>query len=159
MIGIENMTEIAERRGPGRPSNAEVAARASVENVQERPPQTRKPFGGMEQKLAYEQRAGFHRHWFNEDRKGGISRVLEAGYTHVKDNEGKIVSRLVGKQENGQPQHAFLMEIPEEWYKEDMAAQAREINEKEKAIKQGTFEGQAGDGRYIPSQGISIKHG
>ena len=152
------------KRGPGRPKyHEQVAPSVAVqEPVQasdtrrERP--NRKPFGAMELTLAYPERPGFHRHWFN-DVPARVSRALEAGYEHVKDNTGKNVNKVVGTTEGGQPLSAFLMEIPEEWYKEDMAAQQREIDAKEAAMKRGELESQPGDGRYVPAQGISIKHG
>lgn len=116
---------------------------------------TRKPFGSMSLKLAYEQREGFHRHWFN-DTPGRIGRAQEAGYEHVKDAAGKNVSRVVGTAEGGGALTGFLMEIPEAFYQEDMAAQQRTIDEKEEAIKRGIADSTEGDGRYVPSQGISI---
>ena len=115
----------------------------------------RKPFGAMTLKLAYPERPGFHRHWFNET-VGRIQRAQEAGYEHVVA-EGKPVQKVVGTAEGGGALNAFLMEIPQEWYDEDMAAQQREIDDKEKAIKRGELEGQDGDNRYVPAQGISIK--
>ena len=143
-----------EQRGPGRPKKyTEVAP---IESEQRRP--NRKPFGSMEQKLAYPERENFHRHWFN-DVPGRVERALQAGYEHVKDKEGKNVSRVVGVAEGGGPLIGFLMEIPEDWYKQDMAAQQEEISKREQAIVDGKFESQQGDGRYVPSQGISIKHG
>lgn len=141
------MEELQPRR-PGRPPKYEV---------QDEQPRraSRKPFGAMDQKLAYAQREGFHRHWFN-DTPGRVARAIEAGYEHVKDMAGKTVSRVVGTAEGGGPLTAFLMEIPEEWYKQDMAAQQKDIDLKEEAIRRGKFESKEGDGRYIPSQGISI---
>jgi hypothetical protein len=118
----------------------------------------RKPFGALDQKLAYPDRPGYHRHWFN-DVAGRVARAQEGGYEHVKDHEGKNVTRIVGTAEGGGALHAFLMEIPEEWYQEDMAAQQNEINAKEAAIRRGEADRKEGDGRYVPAQGISIKHG
>lgn len=123
-----------------------------------RPRVRRKPFGSMEQKLAYEQRPGYHRHWFN-DVGGRIMRAQEAGYEHVRDRDGKEVKKVVGVAEGGGPLWSFLMEIPEEWYQEDMRAQQDEVDAKEASIKRGQFEQKEGDGRYVPSQGISITHG
>lgn len=131
-----------EKRGPGRPPKGAG----------------RKPFGGVTQRLAYPQRPNYHRHWFN-DVPGRIQRAEEAGYEHVLDNEGKKVSAIVGTAEGGGALHAYLMEIPQEWYDQDMAAQQAEIDKTEEAMKSGTFQGKEGDGRYVPKQGISIKHG
>jgi hypothetical protein len=117
----------------------------------------RKPFGAMTLKLAYPDRPGFHRHWFN-DTTGRIQRAQEAGYEHVIA-DGKPMQKVVGTAEGGGPLVGFLMEIPEEWFREDMAAQQREIDDKEKAIKRGELESQEGDNRYVPATGIAIKRG
>jgi hypothetical protein len=117
----------------------------------------RRPFGSQVQKLAYEARPGYHRHWFNE-LPGRIDQALEAGYTHVEDREGRKVTRVVGVAPAGGPLTAFLMEIPEEWYQEDMALQAQANAEREHAIRTGSVTGQPGkDGVYIPeTRGIKI---
>lgn len=149
------------KRGPGRPKYHEAiatqAAPAQTASVIELPPRpNRKPFGSMEQKLAYEDRPNFHRHWFN-DVGARITRATEAGYEHVKDKDGKNVSKVVGVAEGGGALTAFLMEIPEEWYKSDMSAQQEEIDAREASIKRGK-DNQLENG-YVPAQGISIKHG
>lgn len=117
----------------------------------------RRPFGSHIQKLAYEAREGYHRHWFN-DLPGRIDQALEAGYTHVEDKEGKKVCRVVGVSAAGGSLTGYLMETPEEWYKEDMAEQAKANAEREQAIRSGSVAGQPGkDGVYIPaSRGIKI---
>jgi len=153
-------------RGPGRPRkfHEQIAAQNTVAAVEvqveaglpQRP--SRKPFGSMSLKLDYPQREGFHRHWFN-DIPGRVERAKEAGYEHVKGNDSKNVSRIVGTAEGGGALTAFLMEIPEEWYKQDMALEQKVIDEKEAAIRQGTLDKAEGDNRYVPSQGISIKAG
>ena len=150
------MSELEPRRGPGRPPKYTEVAPIQAETEQRRP--TRKPFGALDQKLAYPERENYHRHWFN-DVPGRIQRAQEAGYEHVKDKEGKTVSRTVGVAEGGGALAAYLMEIPLEWYTQDMAAQQAEIDKREESIKRGELESQQGDGRYVPAQGISIKHG
>lgn len=151
------MTDLEPRRG--RPSNAELAARAAVGAAAEqdlpRKP-ARKPFSSVELKLSYPERQGYHRHWFN-DTNNRVSRALEAGYEHVTGNDGKRVSRVVGTAEGGGALHAFLMEIPQEWYEEDMAREQALIAEKEAAIKRGAPQGSEVERGYVPSQGISIK--
>lgn len=146
------MEELSIRRGPGRPPKAEpeILAPGRASN--------RKPFGVMDQKLAYEQRAGFHRHWFN-DAGNRVVRAEEAGYKHVLGKDEKPVSKVVGTAEGGSPLTAFLMEIPEEWYQEDMAAQQKIVNEREDAMRRGKLDDQLGDKGYVPAQGISIKRG
>lgn len=151
------------RRGPGRPPNQKPET-VPIQSI-DKPvveagvrPANRKPFGTMDQKMAYPERQNFHRHWFN-DVPGRIGRAIEAGYTYVKAKDDKNVSMFVGTAEGGGPLTAFLMEIPEEWYQEDMAIQQREIDERESKIKRGELDSKEGDGRYIPKQGITIKHG
>lgn len=141
-------TEI--KRGPGRPpkETSELAPRRAM----------RKPFGALDQKLAYAPREGYHRHWFN-DVPGRIERALEAGYEHVTDREGKKVVSVVGTAEGGGPLQAFLMEIPQEWYDQDMAVQQAERDKVMAQIKEGKLEAKDGDNRYIPSQGIKITAG
>lgn len=122
--------------------------------------QTRRPFGSHMQKLAYEARPGYHRHWFNEI-PGRLDKALEAGYAFVLDKEQKRVARPVGVNEGGGSLMAYLMEIPEEWYKEDMKAEQDGIDDLEDNIRQGAdAQGKPGsDGRYIPATGIKIQRG
>lgn len=121
---------------------------------------TRRPFGSHNQKLAYESRSGFHRHWFNED-PGRIDQALAAGYTHVEDKEGKKVARVVGTNPAGGPLMGYLMEIPEEWYQEDMVAGQKKVDELDASIRRGDIAGEVGsDGRYVPKdRGIMIRQG
>jgi len=119
----------------------------------------RRPFGSQNQKLAYAPRVGYHRHWFNDD-PGRIQTAQDAGYTHVQDKEGKVVSRVVGVNPAGGALTGFLMEIPEEWFEEDMARGQELVKQTEQAIKSGAVGGTPGqDGRYIPSTGIKITTG
>jgi len=98
---------------------------------------TRKPLGTSEQKLAYPPRSGFVRRWFN-DVPGRVSRAVEeGGWTHVLDAKGKNVERVVGTRPEGGALTAFLLELPEEWYQEDMQAQQAAIDEKERAMRRG----------------------
>ena len=99
--------------------------------------ETRRGFGSQDQKLAYPQRQGYHRHWFN-DTPGRISRALESGWTHVKNEiNGNNEREVVGVAQIGGALHAYLMEIPEEWYQDDMDDQEKLNASKEEAIKGG----------------------
>lgn len=122
---------------------------------------SRRPFGLREQKLAYPDREGFHRHWFN-DEPGRIARAQDAGYTQVMDEAGKPVSMTVGVARGGGAQIAYLMEIPAEWYREDMAAQESGHRELMDQIREGRVPGgPTGADRqaqYVPRDvGISIR--
>lgn len=111
----------------------------------------RKPFGSQDQKLAYAARQGFHRHWFN-DLPGRIDAALEAGYTHVEDKDGRKVKRVVGVAPGGGSLDAYLMEIPEEWFQEDMKRQQTVVDQTDDAIRSGAVAGTPGkDGRYVKS--------
>jgi hypothetical protein len=121
------------------------------------------PFGTWVQKLAAPVREGYHRHWFN-DEPGRVDRALAAGYKHVLNKKGENTTIIVGRYEGGQPQIAHLMEIPDAWYKEDMEAEQKLVEEREDTIRRGRVEGtsQQEGGRYYPSaqgRGISIKRG
>lgn len=143
------------------------ASQANIQQAQVQPAQNaldtqavqrpaRKPFGSMQLKLAHEIRAGFHGHWFN-DTPGRIGRAQEAGYEHVKDKDGKNMSRVVGVAEGGGALTAFLMEIPEEWYQADMQLEQSHIDEKEELMRRGKFE--APEKGYVGQQGITIRQG
>ena len=148
-------TELQPRRGPGRPSNAELASRdqAAVELPRRA---NRIPFGSLEQKLAWPPREGYRRYWF-KDSPGRVQRALEAGYEHVKNKEGKNVSRITGVAEGGGAENSYLMEIPMEWFLEDMAREQKLIDEREAAMKRGATQGAEVEHGYVPSQGISIR--
>lgn len=156
------MNEVIAKRGPKYHETLKpktVLPTAEVPAATDRPARpARKPFGGLSLKLDYPNREGFHRHWFN-DVPGRIARAQEAAYEHVKDSAGKPVSRIVGTAEGGGALTAFLMEIPEDLYKQDMAAEQNVIDEKEEMIRRGALDKQEGDNRYIPSQGITISRG
>ncbi|GBQ28586.1 hypothetical protein [Gluconacetobacter azotocaptans] len=121
----------------------------------------RKPFGTREQKLAYPDREGYHRHWFN-DEPGRIARAQDAGYTQVDDDSGKPVSMTVGVARGGGALIAYLMEIPMEWYREDMAAQEAQQQELLAQIRQGRVPGGPTgadrNAQYVPRDvGITIR--
>jgi hypothetical protein len=111
----------------------------------------RKPFGAHVQKLTYPERPGFHRHWFN-DYPGRISKALEAGYKHVTDANGRNVSRIVGVGQASGGLTAFLMEIPEVYWRQDQAAKDAERDKVDAKIRRGIaaqhIPGQ--DGAYLP---------
>ena len=149
-------------------ANAEAAHTASVsaaEAVVETPTgkritrDNRKGFGNQSQKLAYPDRIGYHRHWFN-DTPGRIVGVQESGYTHVKDPvTGKNLSHIVGVAASGGPLTAYLMEIPEEWWKDDMAEQEKINLAKEETIKRGARAGTSEDEKtfYPSAQGRQMQ--
>jgi len=163
------ISEVVTKRGPGRPAlprdpvfnaseSQSTPALSLPPDVPQAPRRVRKPFGSQVQKLARPNRPGFVRRWFN-DVPGRLLRAKEAGWEHVKTETGEIETTPVGVSETGGALIAYLMETPEEFYKEDQAAEQERINEMERSFKRGADEkGQPGqDGRYVPSRGISIK--
>jgi len=121
------------------------------------PTPTRKPFGSQDQKMAYPEREGYHRHWFN-DSPGRIYRATEAGYTHVIGHDEEKVSLVVGSKEGGGPLLAYLMEVPQEWWEEDRKSTQKITDDTLNAIERGKSTNPQ-DGQYIPAQGISIRQG
>lgn len=102
--------------------------------------ENRKPFGSQTQKLAFKKRPGYFHYWFN-DTPGRIKMALDAGYTHVLDETTqKPINLVVGVTQQGAPLTGFLMEIPEEWHAEDMAANEKINQEKEDTIRRGQVE-------------------
>ena len=122
---------------------------------------TRRPFGAMAQKLAYPPREGFHRHWFNDNPGRVEFAVEEAGYKHVIDpRTGKNVSRVVGTREGGAPITAFLLEIPQDWFNDDMKRYEEENAARDDAIRRGQVQAKNAQdqSRFYPSaQGRDIK--
>ena len=132
----------------------------------ESPPRRRQrvnPFGTHEQKLSYAPRPGYHRHWFN-DVPNRIVQALEGGYTHVVGKDGKNVARRVGVAQDGSALNAYLMEIRQEWYDEDMSAQHAEVDKTEEAMRRGIVPGGNAERQYLPlrpdgTPQIQIVHG
>lgn len=107
------------------------------------PRPARQPFGVRRQKLAYETRPGFHRHWFH-DNPGRIPYAIECGWKHVQDKEGRNVCREVGAREGGGGMRSYLMEMPLQWYKEDQAAKLKPRDEVDAEIRRGVPIGRDG---------------
>lgn len=121
--------------------------------------QTRKPFGALSQRLYIpkEYITPGHRAYVFNDAPGRIARALEGGYKHIVDKkDGSHLRFIVGTAPGGGALYGYAMEIPQEWHDEDMAAQQREIDEREKGIKQGDSNV---DNKYVPTTGIKIEQG
>ena len=154
----------------------EIVPNASTASVDPQKPQQapkpRRPFGINENKFDFPERPGFHNHIFN-DLPGRVERAKEAGYAHVLDKEGKPVKLIVDKGSDGRGMNGYLMEIPREWYEEDMALVQRESDKVDQAILRGRrparragaeshshAEAEASaDHSYIPKSGIRIAAG
>lgn len=124
----------------------------------------RVPLGIQQAKLSASQREGYVRRWVNDDRNR-VQAALGAGYQFVaidvlakSEDAGNRVSQIVGTKEGGHPLVAYLMEIPEAWYKEDQQAKSQQVDDTEGLIRRGELTQKVGtDGSYVPTQGISIK--
>lgn len=121
----------------------------------------RQPFGEARLKLQAPARPGFRRYWFN-DTPGRVQGALEAGYSFVKLN-GRNTRNVVGRAREGGALVAYLMEVPQEWFDKDMAAQQARVDETDAAIKGGRLgatKGEMtkdGDNRYVPKEGITYE--
>jgi hypothetical protein len=63
---------------------------------------------------------------------------------------------MVCTTENGEGLFAYLMKIRQEWYEEDQLELQKNIDRVEYAIKNGTFESDPSQQRYVPKQGIRM---
>lgn len=106
----------------------------------------RKPFGAFTQKLALPERAGYHRHWFN-DVAGRIDEAKASGWEHVKDQEGKPIKRVVGSGRDKGALYAFAMELPSVFWEEDQKAKHDEAQSKIDEIKKSPFRAAAGQAK------------
>lgn len=159
-----------QKRGPGRPPKYQEVAASGPPVANDAPDDGaaarrqrffKEKFNPLGQKMAYADRPGYHRHWFN-DWPGRVQEFYEKGYEHVKDANGKNISRVVGTAEGGGPLHAYLMEIPEEWWKEDVKKSEQESLTRLEAIKrtpqkEDGVTAQDSDKFYQGPQGSSIR--
>lgn len=149
---VESETDEAAPTLPGVNAAARGRTRVAAAQVQ----RERKPFGGSNQRLAYPARPGYRRYWFN-DVPGRLRQAKEAGYDHVADPEtGGPVAIVVGRQQGGQELKSYLLEIPEEWYFEDMGAQQELLERHLSEIRTGRSGPGADENRYVPQRGISF---
>lgn len=129
------------------------------------------PLGSPRLKLKVDEDPSVVRYWFN-DNGNRLSDAIDAGYRHVQKDDvevgtpdvgsgntdlGSCVSVRAGTNDDGSPLRSYLMEIPKELYLEDQAAKEAKIKETERSILSGNIDGNAQDGRYIPSQGIRLR--
>jgi hypothetical protein len=115
----------------------------------------RKPFAERQARLSAPQRPGFHRHWFN-DQPGRIVEMQERGYKIVTA-DGKPIKRTVGISARGDGETGILMEIPIQWWLDDMRQQQRSADETEATIRRNEVAAGDGSNRYIPRDGITVQ--
>lgn len=136
-------------------SEAAIARRRAATNI-----------GGFNKRLSAKPMPGFSLRFVN-DIEGRIENFLALGWDYVMQNEqgieqestdpGKKVSRVVGSLPSGEPMRAYLLKIPEEWYKDDQKKEQGERAKVDEAIRRGLVGVKPGDKRYAPKEGISIK--
>jgi hypothetical protein len=140
---------IAARDQATRQAAIDAAVREHIESLG--PEFRRQAFGSRALKLSAPKRAGFHRHWFN-DKPGRVATALAAGYKIVHEN-GKPIERVVGTTARGEGQTAFLMEIPEQWHRENLQASQQAADEVEATIRRNEIAATVGSNRYVPREG------
>jgi hypothetical protein len=134
------------------------------------------PLGIPRKKLDFPSRPGFVRRVI-VDRPGRLEDAERAGYQFVteatlhgdaspkdlteRESVDSRITRVVGTHEDGRPMYGYLMEIPEELYKEDQRTKQAVIDKMEAAMRRGQDDqgGPGQDGRYIPRVGIKIERG
>lgn len=131
----------------------------TLEQAVSRIRQVRSAFGASTFKLALPKRAGYHRHWFN-DVPGRLDEAKASGWSHIKDDEGKPLNRVVGTGRTGSELRAFAMELPTVFWEEDMAARHKVAQDKIESIKKQPFQSKPGQAQasdqgkfYSPTEG------
>lgn len=112
---------------------------------------------GTRNKLTAPENPGFSRRFVN-DSDGRVQMFLDAGYELVKTptqvgdpaaGNASQVGSVVRKPVGGGVE-AVLMEIPEEWYREDQLAKEQRLKEKEQSLlKEAIAAGAEGEGIKI----------
>lgn len=132
--------------------------------VQPERKRTRQPFGVPRLKLSVPfEIPGYHLHWIN-DTTGRIQEALNGDYEFVDPKEVGVegvdgrYQCLVGTNEDGSAQIAYLMKIRQDWYDEDQKALSKVQDQFDDAIKQGKLDSTPGDNRYVPREGINYKN-
>lgn len=123
------------------------------------------PLGVARSKLSVPKRQGYVRRWVN-DTEGRLMNAANGGYEYASDqslqigspdidNEnrdlGARISRVVDKSTG---QKAYLMEIKEEFYKEDQAMKQSDLDVTDNLIKKGKLLDE--ENRYVPDKGRGI---
>lgn len=140
--------------------------RAERESTREESGRSKRiPLGVARSKLSVPKRQGYVRRWVN-DTEGRLMNAANGGYEYASDqslqigspdidNEnrdlGARISRVVDKSTG---QKAYLMEIKEEFYKEDQAMKQSDLDVTDNLIKKGKLLDE--ENRYVPDKGRGI---
>lgn len=128
---------------PDKMSAEEKAKWAEAKKRREKRRENRTDIGVKPRNLDAPVREGFRRRWVNND-KGRIEAFREDGWEVVQD-DGTIAKR-VGRKEDNSDLHGVLMEIPEEFFQENLEEGRAQIVDPTKMP-----EAQIGPGEYSPS--------
>lgn len=131
-----------------RPENRDVENRVVESSPVRKKPQHR--LGGFQLKLTAPQREGYYRR-FVVDRPGRLEDAEAAGYAFVHDPKIQIgenpddvtkqagldsrISKRVGNHADGTPMMAYLMEMPQDWYRENQDEKEKVLKERERHEK------------------------
>jgi len=135
-----------ERQGHIAQSLKETKDPADLDNIQRiRKLREKGSFRSDEpiKKLPMPERPGYRRYWAN-DKPGRIKQLLDRGWDFVTEadaltpDSGGRISAIVNS--NAElPSKAYLMEIPIEFWREDMDTRHSRIDSLEKAITEGEY--------------------
>ena len=103
------------------------------------------------QKLYWPEIPGKRLYWAN-DTPGWIEHLMAKGYEHVHQ-DGKPVTKIVGKTDGGQGQIAYLLCIAKEWYDEDVLKAETDYAKDMQRIREGKL---GKEGQYVPDTGIKV---
>lgn len=142
---------------------AQPESKRAVEvSAQRRRRQDNGPLAGLKLHVPeHLKKPGMKYRWINEDERRIMDKTVHDDWDIVKNKaiegtgEGTPVSRIVGKDNSGQPIRAFLCEKPEEFYNQDKAKELRDkVDAREEALKRGVTDdprGLNGPRTYIPN--------
>jgi len=128
------------------------------------------PYGSPRSRMGTVPRKGYRNRWV-KDHKGFLEYAKEGGYRFVSKENGEFLEKDTRNIDAGLGNYksiisdrdgsrSYLMEIPEEFYEMDQKVKNDRIDASESTIKKGKGYGGSygGEGRYIPSEGISIEN-
>lgn len=136
-------------------SDVQAAQQQDAEAIaaaeQEFGPRPNQRFGALRQKLNVEDIPGHIQRWIN-DVPGRVDYSKECGYSHITDDQGKPIYRVVNK--GGM--RAYRMKIPQVWYDQN---KAEEQEEHVDSVERDIWQGRTGrltpgqNGAYVPTHG------
>lgn len=145
------------KTGPGRPRKNPPPFAQEQENVEMKNKRT--PIDGQRDKLALNNLdPDFYYYWVVDQAEDGqrIAEFLDAGYTFVRPEEGVragqadvytssnvgSIIRVTAGRTGG---YHYLMKLPMEYRKEDLARKAREVDATEETMRADIHDGQYGE--------------